>query len=81
MPSTAARALRDRDEATNQPSRPELTLLVNRAPERRTVVITGQRPQPRRSPVVTQTAARPDRVAMWAFLLGLFLVCVALATG
>jgi hypothetical protein len=53
------------------------------AAERRTVVITGQ-PVParrRRSPTQQQIAARPDRVALWAFLLGLFLVVVAAATA
>ena len=51
--------------------------------ERRTVRITGQ-PTPvrrRRSPAQEQIAARPDRVALWAFLLGLFLVLVALVTA
>jgi hypothetical protein len=52
--------------------------------ERRTIVITGQptrvRPR-RRSPAQQQLAARPDRVALWAFLLGLFLILVAVATA
>ena len=51
--------------------------------ERRTVVITGQASPPRRrsSPAQAQIAARPDRVALWAFLLGLMLVLVAAATA
>ena len=57
-------------------------------PERRTVTITGhpagrvdaQRPR-RRSAAQRQLAAQPDRVALWAFLLGLFLVFVAAATA
>ena len=50
--------------------------------ERRTVVITGQpHPARRRSATQAQIAARPDRVALWAFLLGLMLVLVAAATA
>jgi hypothetical protein len=49
--------------------------------ERRTVVITG-RPHPRRrSPAQARIAKSPDRVALWAFLLGLMLVLVAAATA
>jgi hypothetical protein len=57
-------------------------------PERRTVTITGRpadrvgprRPR-RRSAAQQQLVAQPDRVALWAFLLGLFLVFVAAATA
>jgi hypothetical protein len=53
--------------------------------ERRTVTITGHPgtlpPRRRRSPAHQQIVARPDRVALWAFLLGLFLVLVAAATA
>ena len=77
MREAAARKLHE-DE---QPStRPELRLVE---PDRRTVVITGN-PMParrRRSPTQQQIVARPDRVALWAFLLGLFLVLVAAATA
>jgi hypothetical protein len=56
--------------------------------ERRTVTITGRpadrvearRPR-RRSAAQRQLVAQPDRVALWAFLLGLFLVFVAAATA
>ena len=59
--------------------------------ERRTVVIDGRpghahriakierRRPPRRS--VERIATRPDRVALWAFLFGLLLVVVALASA
>jgi len=52
-------------------------------PGRRTVTITGQRtPRPRRrSAAQQQLAAQPDRIALWAFLLGLFMVVVAAATA
>jgi hypothetical protein len=52
--------------------------------ERRTVRITGQPtpPRPRRRSAAQQhLVAQPDRVALWAFLLGLFLVVVAAATA
>ncbi|HEX2127028.1 MAG TPA: hypothetical protein VHF45_10770 [Thermoleophilaceae bacterium] len=73
--------------------RPELTLVVTRTddeppardPEtgRRTVVITGQRPAPprRRPDAAARIGPRPDRIAGWAFFLGLFLVAVATATA
>jgi len=50
---------------------------------RRTVTITGHPvpPRPRRSPTATQIQARPDRIALWAVLLGLFLVFMAVATA
>jgi hypothetical protein len=51
---------------------------------RRTVAITGQRaaPAPRRRPdAASRVGPRPDRVAMWAFVMGMFLVFVATATA
>lgn len=51
-------------------------------PGRRTVQIRGQVAAPRRrSPAAAQIAARPDRVAMWAVMLGLFLVFMAVVTA
>src|SRR5215210_819870 len=52
-------------------------------PQRRTVTITAQpAPRPRRrSAARKQLAAQPDRIALWAFLLGLFMVVVAAATA
>lgn len=50
-------------------------------PERRTITITGQAaPRARRSLLDSQIA-QPDRIALWAFLLGLFLVAVAAGTA
>ena len=51
--------------------------------ERRTVTISGQPdPRPRRrSAAQQQLVAQPDRIALWAFLLGLFMVVVAAATA
>jgi hypothetical protein len=54
------------------------------AAEPRTITITG-RPGPaparRRRSVVESQLAQPDRIALWAFLLGLFLVAVAAGTA
>ena len=57
------------------------------APERRTITITG-RPTPghaaparRRRAVVDAQLAQPDRIALWAFLLGQLLVAVAAGTA
>ena len=56
--------------------------------QRRTVTITGRPelvPPPsaarRRSGMQQQIALQPDRMALWAFFLGLFLVLVAAATA
>ncbi|CAN5603285.1 hypothetical protein BH20ACT19_BH20ACT19_00790 [soil metagenome] len=70
------------------PSRRRSTVEADYAPTyaengRRTVTITGQ-PVParrRRSPAATKVEARPDRIVLWAFLLGLFLVFMAVATA
>jgi hypothetical protein len=50
--------------------------------ERRTITVTG-RPTParRRPSVIDSQMAQPDRIALWAFLLGLFLVAVAAGTA
>ncbi len=51
---------------------------------RRTVAITGQRaaPAPRRRPdTASRVGPRPDRIAMWAFVMGIFLMGVATATA
>ena len=54
--------------------------------ERRTITITG-RPTPgaaparRRRALVDAQLAQPDRIALWAFLLGLLLVAVAAGTA
>ena len=50
--------------------------------ERRTITITGQpTPARRRRSVIDSQVAQPDRIALWAFLLGLFLVAVAAGTA
>lgn len=52
--------------------------------QRRTVKITGQAtPPPRRrqSPTVTRMSARPDRIAMYAVLLGIVLILMAILTA
>jgi hypothetical protein len=81
MQHAGARRLRadDYTEASS-PRRPDLKLVEG---ERRTVVITGQTVPSRRrpSPAAQQIQARPDRIALYAFLLGLFLVFVAVATA
>jgi hypothetical protein len=49
---------------------------------RRTIQIAGQpTPARRRRSVVEAQMAQPDRIALWAFLLGLFLVAVAAGTA
>ena len=51
-------------------------------PGRRTVEIRGQVPAPRRrSHTEAAMVARPDRTALWAFLLALFLVVMAVVTA
>jgi hypothetical protein len=51
-------------------------------PGRRTVEITGHVQAPRRrAQTSTALMARPDRVALWAFMLAMFLVLMAVATA
>lgn len=93
----AARARRvDADESyAASPPRPDLYVVTDSSEAmlgerpvyaengRRTVRITGQ-PTParrRRSTTATQIQARPDRIALWAFALGLFLVFMAVVTA
>ena len=80
MQHAGARKLREDDYAQDPGSRPNLKLVEG---ERRTVVITGQPlPPRRRRPVAAQQIeARPDRIALWAVMLGLFMVFVAVATA
>jgi hypothetical protein len=63
---------------------PAATAAPDPAPlaERRTITIASQAAAPRRRrPVVEAQLAQPDRIALWAFLLGLFLVAVAAGTA
>ncbi len=50
---------------------------------RRTVVIRGQVAPPRRprTPARERLGARPDRAALYALLMGLFLILVAVASA
>jgi hypothetical protein len=58
------------------------TAPVAAEPERRTITITGQpTPARRRRPLMDSPMAQPDRIALWAFLLGLLLVAVAAGTA
>jgi hypothetical protein len=58
------------------------TAPVATEPERRTITITGQpTPARRRRSVLDTPMAQPDRIALWAFLLGLLLVAVAAGTA
>lgn len=80
-----ARKLREQDEGSAAPARRDLHVVEAPAHgERRTIKITGQPTRPRpggRSATSRQIGARPDRVALWAFLLGVFLVVMAAATA
>lgn len=62
-------------------------------PGRRTVTITGQAPTPRaprvvaldrrrpRASAIERLGPRPDRLALWAVLMGVLLVVVAATSG
>ena len=88
MRDATARQLRE-DDLREAPAERRLRLVdSDYAPTyaqngRRTVTITGQPvpPRRRRSPSATRIEARPDRIALWAVLLGLFLVFMAVATA
>jgi hypothetical protein len=67
-----------------EPPAPEPERFVRAEPpaERRTITITGQPTPPRRRRTVVEAQlAQPDRIALWAFLLGLLLVAVAAGTA
>ena len=92
MQYAGARKLReDEHYEQDRPARPDLRLVEGQRSgareaepsTRRTVVITGQ-PVParsRRAAAAQQIEARPDRIALWAFLMGLFMVFVAVSTA
>jgi hypothetical protein len=62
--------------------RGETPVAAGYQPGRRTVTINGQAPQPRRrSQTQAAFVAHPDRTALWAFLLAVFLVVMAIATA
>jgi hypothetical protein len=71
-------------EGTREAGRFERANAREPVAERRTITITGQPTPPparRRAPVIDAQLARPDRIALWAFLLGLILVAVAAGTA
>jgi hypothetical protein len=72
-------------EPDSAPRRPRFERTIDTpepAHDRRTITITGQpTPARRRRSVVEAQIAQPDRIALWAFLLGLFLVAVAAGTA
>jgi len=80
MRSAGARELRPAERhSERRPPGPET---IGRS-ARRTVQITGQAGPPRRrgSPTASRVSARPDRVALWALFLALFLVFMAAVTA
>ncbi len=96
MQPTGARKLREDEYRESRPAR-HLRAVQDAGPRavgeeyapvyaengRRTVTITGHPVPARRrpSPAMSNIQARPDRIALWAFLLGLFLVFMAVATA
>jgi hypothetical protein len=86
MQQAGARRLRDDEQPRGRAAKRTLRLVEPGADSpsgRRTVTITGHpgHTPRRRSPTEARMVARPDRVALWAFVLGLFLVFVAAATA
>jgi hypothetical protein len=75
--------LRD-DYARDQEDRVAEVHPFPRYSERRTIQIKGQTvppPRRRRPPPAARMSSRPDRLALWAVLLGLFLIAMAAATA
>ena len=91
MQNATARSLRDEHDSMPGPRRLHLVeqaseddyAPVYAANGRRTIKITGQPVPARRrtSATAARIEARPDRIALWAVLLGLFLVFMAVATA
>jgi hypothetical protein len=94
--STAEARERRAERLAERPPRPELRLVSEaEAAPRRTVRVTGRpgpdvrvvrlevarsAPRGRHTPAA-RLARRPDRVALWAFVLGIFLVFMSVATA
>jgi hypothetical protein len=93
---TGARALQRVDEYEERfVSKPRLELVPDLPPvratstaspapgERRTVRINGRPtpPRPRRTAPSSRAASSPDRLALYALLLGLFLIFMAIVTA
>ena len=73
---------RPRAYGNRPPSSQRSMYLTDGIPGRRTIQITGQAAPPRRRSTTSAAfVARPDRTAMWAFVLALFLVLMAVATA
>ena len=83
MSQARARVLREDEYQGRTLHLVEDSAPVYAANGRRTVKITGHPvpPRRRRSVAATQIQARPDRIALWAVLLGMFLVFMAVATA
>ncbi len=81
MPEAAARPWTDADALPEPERRPHLRAVEPPpAGGRRTVVIRGQVAPARRRPprrAHERVGPRPDRIALWAVLLGVFLIVVA----
>jgi peptidoglycan hydrolase-like protein with peptidoglycan-binding domain len=84
MQEATARRLRTDEEPEPSRQRPMTRPALRAVPppaERRTVRISGQVQPARRSRVEAHARSRPDRIALWAVVLGLFLAVVAAATA
>ena len=95
MHENAARALQYYEDMPRRTARPDLRLIeaeahprradrISAAPmaEVRTIRIDSQpRAKRRKETVAPGLAGRPDRIAMWAVMLGFFLTAVAAASG
>ena len=89
MPEAHARALRV-DEPETRPREPRRLRLVEAADAdrplytdegRRIVTISTDAPRRRPSRTASRMQSRPDRLAMWAVILGLLMVFMAVATA
>ncbi len=80
-PSPVAEPRRPRVRGTGQPGRATIELRGRTVPA--PAVPRVQDPERRRPPrrPIERVGARPDRVAMWALLMGLLLILVALGTS
>ena len=83
MQHAGARTLREYDEPISAPPRRLRLVEPGEVAERRTITITGNPTPARRRPSAAsqRIVAQPDRVALWAVLLGLFMVLMAVVTA
>ncbi len=77
------RATRERARTGPGPAVPRRTVEIRgrTVPAPAVRLVDAQRRRDERGPLVTSFGQRPDRIAMWALMMGIVLILVAVATA